>query len=88
MMGFMWETPRKLDDPAVLAASINDAGLPADQLLARAQTPAIKDKLAAATQAAHDAGVFGIPTFKVGAELYFGKDQLREVEDEIIAQRA
>jgi 2-hydroxychromene-2-carboxylate isomerase len=31
-------------------------------------------------------GAFGSPTFFVGDEMYFGKDRLREVEEEIIAQ--
>jgi 2-hydroxychromene-2-carboxylate isomerase len=33
-------------------------------------------------------GVFGSPSFFVGDELFFGKDRLREVEEEIEAQRA
>jgi 2-hydroxychromene-2-carboxylate isomerase len=33
-------------------------------------------------------GTFGSPTFFVGDEIYFGKDSLRDVEDEIVAQRA
>jgi 2-hydroxychromene-2-carboxylate isomerase len=31
-------------------------------------------------------GTFGSPTFFVGKEIYFGKDSLRDVEDEIVAQ--
>ena len=33
-------------------------------------------------------GTFGTPTFYVGEEIYFGKDKLREVEEEIAAQKA
>jgi 2-hydroxychromene-2-carboxylate isomerase len=33
-------------------------------------------------------GTFGSPTFFVGNEIYFGKDSLRDVEDEIVAQLA
>jgi 2-hydroxychromene-2-carboxylate isomerase len=33
-------------------------------------------------------GVFGSPSFFVGSELFFGKDRLREVEEEIEAQKA
>jgi 2-hydroxychromene-2-carboxylate isomerase len=35
-----------------------------------------------------DAGVFGSPSFLVGKELFFGKDRLRDVEEEIIAAQA
>jgi 2-hydroxychromene-2-carboxylate isomerase len=87
MFRFMWEEPRKLDDMAVLAQSLTDAGLPADQLLKRAQTQEIKDGLVSNTQSAHEHGAFGIPSFVVGKELYFGKDSLSDVEDEIVAQR-
>jgi 2-hydroxychromene-2-carboxylate isomerase len=83
MFRFMWEEPRKLDDPAVLARTLSDASLPAERLLARAQQQDTKDRLAANTQAACDRGAFGIPSFLVGDELYFGKDRLRDVEDQL-----
>jgi 2-hydroxychromene-2-carboxylate isomerase len=88
MFHYMWEEPRKLDDLAVLAQTLNDANLPAERLMARAQEPAIKDKLMANTQAAHERGVFGLPSFLVGDELYFGKDRLPDVEAQIIATQA
>jgi len=81
MFHFMWEEPRKLDDMAVLAATLAETGLPSTLLLARAQEPLIKAQLAANTQAAFEQGAFGIPSFIVGGELYFGKDQLREIGD-------
>lgn len=81
MFHYMWESPRKLDDPEVQAATLSDAGLPAAKLLARAQTPEIKEQLVANTQAAFEQGAFGIPSFVVGGELYFGKECLREIED-------
>jgi 2-hydroxychromene-2-carboxylate isomerase len=81
MFHFMWEEPRKLDDPTVLAHALAEAGLPADRLLARAVDRDVKGRLAANTQDAFAHGAFGIPTFLVGGELYFGKDRLREVEE-------
>ena len=86
MYRYMWEEPRKLDDPAILAQTMTDAGLPTERLLKLSQEPAIKDKLVANTQSAFDHGAFGIPSFLVGGELYFGKDRLRDVEEEIMAQ--
>ncbi len=88
MFHYMWEEPRKLDDLAVLAQTLNDANLLAERLMARAQEAEIKDKLMANTQAAHERGVFGLPSFLVGDELYFGKDRLPDVEAQIIATQA
>ena len=80
MFHYMWEEPRKLDDLDVLAATIAEAGLPADKLLALAREPDIKARLAANTDDAYAKGAFGIPSFMVDGELWFGKDKLHEVE--------
>lgn len=80
MFHFMWEEPRKLDDPEVLRATLVEAGLPSE-LLERMQDPEIKARLGANTDAAYANGVFGIPSFLVGGELFFGKQCLREIED-------
>lgn len=82
----MWERELKMDDPAVFRAALLEAGLPADPLLQLSQTDAIKSGLMANTEAAVAAGVFGSPSFVVGGELFFGKDRLREVEEEIVRQ--
>lgn len=77
---FMWETPRKLDDPEVFAATLAEAGLPAQRLLELIGTSEVKAQLMANTQAAVDQGAFGIPSFFVEGELYFGKDRLETLE--------
>jgi 2-hydroxychromene-2-carboxylate isomerase len=79
----MWEAPKKMDDPAVIRAALLESGLDADALIAAAQTPGVKQKLMANTEDAVARGVFGSPSFFVGSELFFGKDRLGEVEDEI-----
>lgn len=81
---FMWEDPRKLDDPAVLEAALEEAGLPAEELMALAGDQAVKDRLIANTQEAVEQGIFGLPSFIVCGELWFGKDRLREVEEAIL----
>jgi 2-hydroxychromene-2-carboxylate isomerase len=84
---FMWAEPRKMDDPEVIRASINEAGLDADLLLRRIQDDDVKARLLENTQRAVDRGVFGSPSFFVGDEMFFGKDQLRDVEEEIAQQK-
>ncbi len=83
----MWEEGQKLDDPAVLGAVIERAGLPAADLLAAGQEAPAKERLLASTQDAFDHGAFGIPTFRVGEEIYFGKDKLGDVEEAILAAK-
>ena len=87
MFRFMWAEPRKMDDPEILRASLGEAGLPVDLLLRRIQEDEVKSRLIENTQRAVDRGVFGSPSFFVGDELFFGKDQLRDVEEEITERR-
>jgi 2-hydroxychromene-2-carboxylate isomerase len=77
----MWEDGKKMDDPAVWSETFAAAGLDADRLLARTKDDDVKSKLLANTEAAAQRGAFGIPSFFVGDDLYFGKDRLRDVED-------
>jgi 2-hydroxychromene-2-carboxylate isomerase len=82
----MWEAPKKMDDPAVMREALMSSGIDADKIIARSQDPAVKNKLMELTQNAVDRGAFGSPTFFVGNEMFFGKDQLRDVEEEILAE--
>lgn len=79
----MWEAPKKMDEPSIIRDALVESGLDAERLLARAQEPEIKGNLLANTEAAVARGAFGIPTFFVENEIYFGKDRLRDVEDAI-----
>ena len=83
----MWAEPRKLDDPAVIRAALAESGLPADELLALASDPGVKQELIANTERSVARGTFGSPSFYVEDELFFGKDRLREVEEEIEARK-
>jgi 2-hydroxychromene-2-carboxylate isomerase len=84
----LWEEGLKLDDREVLAQRIDSAGLNSASLLAAAQTDRVKLKLADNTAAAVARGVFGIPTFFVGEDMFFGKDRLSQVEEAISASAA
>ncbi|WP_411340848.1 2-hydroxychromene-2-carboxylate isomerase [Sphingopyxis sp. J-6] len=76
----MWEEGLKMDDPQVVATFLSENGFDSPALLTRTQEPEIKAKLVANTEAAVARGVFGIPTFFVGDEMFFGKDRLAQVE--------
>jgi 2-hydroxychromene-2-carboxylate isomerase len=77
----MWVEPKKMDEPEVAMRALTTSGLDAAQLFARAQEPEVKAKLIENTQSAVERGAFGSPTFFVGKEMFFGKEQLREVEE-------
>lgn len=79
----MWEDPKKMDDPAVIRDVLLAEGLDADKLLASAESAQIKDRLMRNTEEAVARGAFGSPTFFVGQEIFFGKDRLHDVEEEV-----
>ena len=80
----MWEQQLNMADDAVITEALQRAGLDAAALIATSQQPEVKERLQQNTQAAHERGAFGSPTFFVNGEIWFGKDRLREVEDEIV----
>jgi 2-hydroxychromene-2-carboxylate isomerase len=84
----MWEEGLKMDESAVIAQTLSDAGLDAAAILARSDDPEVKQALITNTEAAVEAGAFGSPTFNLDGELYFGKDRLRDLEEAISAAGA
>lgn len=75
----LWQDGLKLDDPDVWTATVTKAGLDAAALGALVQDDAVKAALAASTERAVERGAFGVPTFFVEGEMWFGKDRLRDV---------
>jgi 2-hydroxychromene-2-carboxylate isomerase len=80
----MWEEPKKMDDPQIARDAFMSSNIDFDRLFARAQQPDVKSRLMELTQNAVDRGAFGSPSFFVGDEMFFGKDQLRDVEEAIV----
>jgi 2-hydroxychromene-2-carboxylate isomerase len=84
----MWVEPKKMDDLEIFRNAFISSGIDIDRLIARAQQDDVKKKLIEDTTDAVNRGAFGSPTFFVGEEMFFGKDQLRDVEESIIEQTA
>jgi len=82
----MWEEPKKMDDLETFRSAFISSGLDIDRLIARAQQDDVKKELIDRTTDAVNRGAFGSPTFFVGKEMFFGKDQLRDVEESIVEQ--
>lgn len=75
----LWQDGRKLDEPNVWARVLDQAGLDTPALTALVADEAIKAELTANTESAVARGAFGVPTFFLGEEMWFGKDRLRDV---------
>lgn len=80
----LWVDDEDLDDPHTLSEIMRRHGFDADEMLSRAQEPAIKLALVNQTARALAAGVFGAPTVIVEHErgdlLFWGQDRLGLVE--------
>ena len=81
VLGGMWEDGEKMDDPAVFLARLDRGGLDGQRLLDLANSAEVKAELVANTEAAVARGVFGIPTFFVGDEMFFGKERIGQIEE-------
>ena len=67
---------RDIDSPEAVGEVLTGLGLPADALLAQAQSEANKLRLREQTEAARARGIFGAPTFFVEGEMFWGNDRL------------
>jgi 2-hydroxychromene-2-carboxylate isomerase len=71
-----WSEGRDITADSVVAEIANGIDLDATALLARAQTDEIKQRLRRQTESAVAAGVFGVPSFVVDGEIFWGNDRL------------
>ncbi|MEN9586636.1 MAG: hypothetical protein RIT15_211 [Pseudomonadota bacterium] len=88
MYSAMWEQGRNMSEVSEIMDVLTTAGIDAAGLLVATQEQDVKSQLLANTQSAFERGAFGSPTFFVGDAMYFGKDRLRDVEEEIARQSA
>lgn len=77
----IWVEGRNMNEPAVVAAVLKEAGFEPNWFLALAQDPEVKDRLKAVTQEAVARGVFGAPTFFVGDRMFWGQDRIDFVKE-------
>jgi 2-hydroxychromene-2-carboxylate isomerase len=80
VFGHMWAEPKKMDEPDIIKAALDQSGFDGAHMLARTQEPAIKARLIENTQGSVARGGFGSPSFFIGDDMFFGKDRLAEVE--------
>jgi 2-hydroxychromene-2-carboxylate isomerase len=82
----MWEQALNMGELDVFHGVLHAAGLPAREFAEHVGDPDVKAALITSTEEAVGRGVFGSPTFFVGDEMFFGKDRLRDVEEEYFRQ--
>ena len=76
MMTAVWAEERNLAERATLLAIAAEQDEDGAALLAAAAGTAVQRAYDANTEAALGAGVFGVPTFQIGNELFWGQDRL------------
>ncbi|MFT5507305.1 MAG: 2-hydroxychromene-2-carboxylate isomerase [Hyphomicrobiaceae bacterium] len=79
----MWEDGENMADNDVAIHVLSAAGLDGPAIIKKTQDPTVKGKLIENTEAAVARGAFGIPTFFVDGEMFFGKERLAQLEEEI-----
>ena len=69
---------REIGDPAEIRSILDSLGQSGAQLIEQAQKPENKLRLREQTRRAKELGIFGAPSFVVGAELFWGNDRLED----------
>ena len=76
MMAAVWAEERDLADRATLLEIAREQGTDGPALLASARDQAVQSEYDANTDRAIEQGVFGVPTFVIDDELFWGQDRL------------
>ncbi len=81
IMAAMWEDGANTGDPEVVKDVLEKAGLDSNALFTKAEDPEVKAELIANTEKSAARGTFGVPTFYVGDEIFWGKERLGQVAE-------
>lgn len=85
IMTAMWEKGLNTGDLDVVLLLLDEAGLDGTAILAKADESDVKAELVANTEKAAGRGAFGVPTFFVGPDMFWGKERLGQIEDALTA---
>jgi 2-hydroxychromene-2-carboxylate isomerase len=75
-----WAESRPVAEAGTVRAVVQELGLPADRVLAEAQSEPVKQRLRQNTEEALKIGAFGVPTLVVRGELFWGFDDLEYLD--------
>ena len=76
----IWERNIDPQDPEAVRMELDRAGIDGEPLFAAAGTQEGKDALVESTRKAVERGAFGVPTFFIRDEMWFGKERLGQIE--------
>jgi len=82
----MWVEGLDVGQIEVVREAFKDASFSIEAILEACSDAEIKQQLISNTESSVARGNFGSPTFFVGEEMFFGKDKLPDVEEEIMQQ--
>jgi 2-hydroxychromene-2-carboxylate isomerase len=78
-----WQRALDIESPAAIAAVLSESGASSSGFLSQAD--ALREEVAAISRAAEAGGVFGVPTFVVAGELYWGSEHLPDIRSLLAA---
>lgn len=76
----MWESPKNMADPDIYLKAMSSSGFDGLDLLEKMQSKEVKEKLILNTSKAVKKGAFGMPTFFVEDQMFYGKERLAQIE--------
>lgn len=77
----MWVDELNLADAFVLTRTLDAGGFDGTAIMAASAEADVKETLKTSTEEAVSRGLFGVPTFFVGDQMFFGQDRLDFVRD-------
>ena len=80
LMRACWVEDQDIADPSVVSAALTTAGLDVDKLITLAKSETSRNEVDANTEEAISRGVFGVPAYLIGDQLFWGQDRLKFVE--------
>jgi 2-hydroxychromene-2-carboxylate isomerase len=76
-----WSEGRDITSDSVINEVADSIGINGQELLGKAQTVEVKERLRLQTDRAIEAGVFGVPSFVVNGEIFWGNDRLHLLKE-------
>ena len=86
-MSGMWEKDLNIQDKDVLKQALEEDGIDYKAIFNIIETKECKDQLIANTSWAVEKGAFGIPTFLIDDQIFFGKDHMYQLEEYINSKK-
>lgn len=81
-----WQKRIDMGEPDELLKELREAGLPADELYEKSFSREAKAELKSNIQEAINKGVFGVPSFVIDDELFWGADSMEQLKNFVLGK--